>query len=529
MSDPVNKNSSIAFSLIALVILAAPAPAAYAAEPAEPRFTVTGFQITGDNPLSEKAALAVVEPYLGEHAGLEGLQSAADALESRLRRAGFSFHRVVLPPQTLQDGAVRLEVIEFPVGRIEIENNQYFDRANILNSLPPLSEGQSANVRRLSRSMRLANKHPAKNLEIGFRESREEQAVDARIAVEDRSPSSFFTVLQNSGTEETGDYRLSLGYQYSNLFNRDHQVSAVYTTSPDETDAVAQSGLNYRMPFYGHAGALSFSYTDSDIDSAIIDTAGTGDGGALFQIKGKGTVANLRYEYMFLDIGRYRHEAYAGYADKLFDNELTFDQDQVIQEASGKVRSNPFSAGYNGRHVGLNQVIGFGLEWVSNQPRGSYSDEQAYGAAADPDWSALRYSLRYDRRFAGEWLFRFRHNGQQAGETLIQGEKFGLGGAHSVRGYEERAILGDNGWQTSLEAWTPPFAGGVNALVFYDFGFAETEGTAIEHEPAGAGLGLRWNWAQQLSLRLDAAGALETVNDTEKGDSTFHLSVFYRF
>src|SRR5688572_26883506 len=115
------------------LILAACCGHAYAVEsPSELRFTVKQFQIAGQNPLAADTTQEILQPYTGEHLGLEGLQAAADALEQALRQNGYSFHRVVLPPQTLQKEVVRLEVIEFKLGKIEIKNNRYFDNQNIL-------------------------------------------------------------------------------------------------------------------------------------------------------------------------------------------------------------------------------------------------------------------------------------------------------------------------------------------------------------------------------------------------------------
>lgn len=518
----------ISFFLLAFPGLLITAEAAEA--PAEISFTVTGFQVTGDNPLSAKATEAVLEPYTGRHAGLEGLQAASDALQSELGARGYSFHRVVLPPQTLKDGVVKLEVVEFKLGEVNVENNRYFDDRNVLASLPGLEKGRAPNVKNLSRALRLANAHPAKQLRIAFNESEKAQAIDATVQVEDRNPSSFFTVLQNTGTEETGDWRLSLGYQYSNLFNRDHSVSLVYTTSPDDTSAVSQVGLNYVIPFYRVAGTLSFVYSDSNVESGIVQN--------FFQVSGAGTVAGVHYLHTFHDHGIYQHEAEIGYEDKLFENDLTFNGQPLAGIVD--VRTNPVSLTYRGRLVGVQNIFGFELTGVSNQPGGSDSDEAAYAAnraGADPKWSAVRYAFEYSHRFESNWAVSLRYKGQSAGEPLVPGEQFGLGGAQSIRGFEERELLADKGWQTNLEVFAPPLGNsGISLLAFYDLGHLENEDdTALsadqstEVDPASAGLGLRWLWRDRMSISADAASVLEGAGNTEDGDTALHFSLFYRF
>ena len=534
----------VRIGLIGSFLLAASlAVAAQTAAPDTPTFTVSDYQVTGSNPLSVESTREILKQYTGEHTGLEGLQAAADALEQAMRAKGYSFHRVVLPPQTLRNGVVQLRVVEFPLDKIRVEGNRYFNDENIRNSLPGLKPGISPNLQRLQRGLRLANEHPARQLTVGFRESETAQAVDAVIKVQDHSPHTFFSALQNTGSEETGDYRLSLGYQYSNLFNRDHAVSIVYTTAPDETDAVSQVGVAYRLPVYSISSVFTLAYSDSDIESGLIDTGttDTGDSTRFFNITGKGTAASLGYSYALPGTGRYQNDLKVSYEDKLFENNLFLSGDPV-NPCTNKVRTNPFGVSYKGVLQGNNRVFGFSLGFFANQAGGSYSGDEYYecarpGVEASPDWSAVRYALNFNQRFGGDWMFALRFSGQSADGPLVPGEQFGLGGANSVRGYEERSILGDDGWQTNLEVWSPAFGGNsMHALVFYDVGHAESKvaGTdePLTYDPAGAGIGFRWVWNNQLSLRTDVASTLKELDNFEnvkKGDTTLHFSIYYRF
>lgn len=512
------------FALFALAVLGWPAAAVE--PPAPPRFEVTAFALSGELPIDEAAAQRVLAPFRGEHQGLAGLAAAAEALEAALREAGYGLHRVILPPQTLEGGVVRLEVVPFAVDRIDIEGNRHFDRANVLHALPSLEVGTSPNLRRLSRELRLANRHPSRHLRLGFAEGEGARSLRARVQVQDRRPASAFAVVQNSGSEQTGEYRLTLGAQYSNLFDLDHQLTVFYTTAPDERDAVQQVGLSYRLPLYALGGTLTLAASDSDVDAVLLD--GETPDLPLFETRGKGRFTTLFYEHELLGTDRYRHAWFTGWADKLFDNRFLFLGEEEPAAGTGKVRSNPFSLGYRGSVLGERAALSFELEAVRNLPRGSHSDEAAYGEGADPEWRAWRYRFDADWRALGRSLLRWRLEGQRSGQLLIEGEKFGLGGLSGVRGYAERMALGDDGWQTSLEWWSPPWRDSVNVLLFYDFGRVENEG-AEPVDLAGAGLGLRWRWRDAASLRLDFARAAEPFDDIEAGDTRAHFSFYYRF
>ena len=494
------------------------------AQPAATRFVVERYEVIGINPLSEKASQQVLADYIGEHEGLEGIQAAADALESELREEGYSFLRVILPPQTLEGGVVKFEVVEFGLGKVTVKGNKHFNEQNIRRSLPQLEEGIVPNTKRLSKALNFANQHPGKQLSLSFRESEQSQAVDAILDVKEKKPGTFFAALQNTGTEETGEQRLTLGYQHSNVFNRDHSITVLYTTA-EESDAVQQLGFSYQIPFYSHAGSLAFNYSDSDVETGQIDD--------FFQVSGKGSVMGLSYRYFLPSGSKYKHNVSLSYDDKLFENDLTFSGEALIGSGSGDVRTNPLNLSYQASLAGIKTSFNYSLSLITNQPGGSDSDLAAYQLVrqnADPDWSLIRYSLGYDWRFVKSWLLRARYTAQDAGEVLVPGEQFGLGGANSVRGYEERAILGDNGWQANIEVWAPGYLNNsFYALAFVDMGEADYEDQELTQKPSSVGIGLRWNWREKLSLRADFASVLEGIGETKDGDTFLHFSAFYRF
>ena len=101
-------------------------------------------------------------------------------------------------------------------------------------------------------------------------------------------------------------------------------------------------------------------------------------------------------------------------------------------------------------------------------------------------------------------------SGQYAGQPLIAGEQFGLGGVDTVRGYEEREVLADNGLLFRGEVWTPAYTqAGFRALAFVDAGLQDVEdslpGQADSDTPSSVGLGFRYAWRRTLKTALARA------------------------
>lgn len=509
------------YAVVWLLVILIPAKAQ---ETGEPRFFVSNYLVEGDNPLGDDL-IDLLTPYLGEHSGLDGLSAAIDVLNRALKDEGFIFHRVVLPPQTLDKGPVTIQIVKFNLGRVEVEGNQHFSSQNILNSLPELKTGQAPNNQRLSRSLRIANQHNAKFTRISVRQGIEADTIDAVVRVDDRDPQSLFIALDNTGNEETDDERLTIGYQHTNLFDLDHTLTTSLTTSPSDTDKASQFGVNYRIPLYDHGATLEFLLSASDVDS--------GEVADNFEVSGEGTVFSAIYSRPILTDGSYNHDWSIGIQDKLFENDLSFAGTPIGSD----VRSRPLELKYRISNRVQSSLLNGYVAVATNVSGGSDNEDEDYELArsgAQADWSVLRFGLDYSYFFSNQWRFIGQLDAQQSNDPLISGEQLGVGGMSSLRGFEERSILGDKGYKLRLEGWTPRFASTAIQLIgFIDAANVELENPQLGEDDSvsvsSIGLGLRWSWKQQLSLSVDHGSISEGVGDQEDGDSKTHFSLVYRY
>lgn len=507
-------------------------------EPPQVNFVVKSFVVSGDNPLSDSKTQSILNRFTGDHFGINGLQTAAEALETALRDSGYAFYRVNLIPQELKNGVIEFNITEFKVEEISVGGNKHYSDSNILNSAPTLKKGGAPNTRVLSRAINMANTQPSKNIKLQFSESETGGAINAKLVVVDDKPDFFFVGLNNTGSDETGDFRLTGGYQFNNLFDADHSMSFSYTMSPDETDAVGQYGLTYSVPFYESGSRFNFLVSHSDVDSGIVEQQ--------FDISGKGTVISLRYNKLFLQQGSYKQELEFGLDRKRFEDDVEL---LLVSGASiplgGDVVSRPVSITYKGSKLSTTNNLDFSVGFFSNISGGTNNEDIDYAASrigdtsvATADWSLFRYNINYLRFLTQDWLFRFALVGQETSDLLISGEQFGVGGMNSIRGFDERDVLGDTGYQVNLELWFPAFSDyKIRPLVFYDFGHTETldalpttsVGVEAEQDPASYGAGLRYSWKERLNLTLDAGYVSKAAGTAKKGDTRGHLNVFYRF
>jgi hemolysin activation/secretion protein len=487
------------------------------------RFTVKQYEVIGDNPIGADAYKAL-EPYLGEQYGLEGLSAAADELERAVIKAGYSFHRVSLPPQELLSGTVKLKLSKFTMGKVVIEGNKHFDDENIRNSVPELKPGETPNTLKLSQAIKLANQHASKKVSLKFTQGEESDTIDAILTVRDQKSHVFFVTLDNTGTEQTEELRTTLGYQHGNLFNRDHALTATLTTAPQDPASTTQIGLNYQIPLYDKGTSLSILFSDSEINSGTV-----GEG---ISVSGKGSVLGFIYNNPIPTTGSFTHQWTAGVQYKLFENTISFG----ASDEQTDVLSLPVEVGYGFQNQNRGRSFSGGVRYAINIPGSGDGADDNYETSrpgAKNDWSVLRFNLGYDQLISEDWLFHLGLSGQNSSDLLISGEQFGVGGVSSLRGFEERSVTGDSGNQLNFELRFPPVTQyNLRFAALYDLASVEfNDGDSTDI--SSFGVGFRWSWKQNLNVSLDYGHILDgggpdsSIN--QDGDDKLHMNLVYRF
>ena len=283
----------IAFLVLAMCCLAGAGFNAQAQAPAEvipsPRFDINRYEVAGNSLIPPEQVDRLVAAYTGKNKDFADIQHALEALEREYRDRGFGVVQVLLPEQDITKGVVQFRVVQPRVGKVLVEGNTHFDNANIRRSLPTVKEGETPNSKAMARNLQITGEHPAKQTNVLLRSGGVEDQVDVAIKVTDEKPWRIFLTADNTGTKETGYYRSGIGFQHSNLFNRDHTLTAQYVTSPTEANQVSIYGAGYRIPLYSLNSSLDLIAGYSDVDSGVVQ--------GLFNVSGKGTIGIVRWNY----------------------------------------------------------------------------------------------------------------------------------------------------------------------------------------------------------------------------------------
>lgn len=483
------------------------AAAESAAEVAVPHFDISRYDIRGNTLLPDALVQALVAPYTGLGRDFGDVQRAVEALENAYRERGYTMVLVMLPEQELDRGVVQLDIKQTSVGKVTLKGNQYFDEANVRRALPALQEGTTPNMSALGQSLKLANENPARRIEVQLAAGDTDGDVDATIAVADERPWKAMLNLDNTGSAQSGKTHAGVVLQHANLWGRDHVLSLQYTTSLEKPDKVGIYGFGYHVPLYALGDSIDLFASYSNVDSGSV-SAGIFD----LAVSGRGTTAGVRYNQNFARTDNFEPKLVYGIDHKAYRNSL-----QVFGiELGNDVTVHPFSVAYIGAWTLAYGDASAGLTLTRNIPGGDKGRAEDFALArlgAKPGYTTLRFSGATSRVLAGDWQLRGLVNGQYSADVLVPGEQFGIGGASSVRGFDEREISNDYGLNLNLEMYTPNWCGSdtyqCRALAFYDTGWArrnqplpgELAGTTI----ASAGLGMRVFLNRYASVQVDYA------------------------
>lgn len=500
------------------------------------------FDVRGNTLLAPMLIENMLAPFKGKDRSYADIQHALEALEGAYRDAGYSAVHVNTPEQEITGGSVIFEVIESRIGKVTLSGNEHYDNDNIRNALPALKEGVTPSARELSSNILLANENSTRQIEVVLAASETENAVDAKIKVQDSSPHKFFVTMDNTGSQSTGMYRTGVGYQHNNLFNRDQAATFNYSTSPGHVKSVTQLSVSYRMPVYTLGDSIDLIAAYSDTNAG---TTATVAGPLTFS--GKGYVYSGHYNYYLPRQGDYTSKIVGGFDYRQYLNNCSLGAFGAAGcgPAAFDITVHPVSLTYNGTLTKPSYVFDYAATLVRNLPGGGRGGSTDFnnvrpsptgGAGAKADYTILRLNGSLSGVLPENWQYRMAGSAQYTPSALISGESFGLVGASTVRGFIEREASSDKGYVLNAEVYTPELASwlGVQNSSLRLLGFIDHASgrvvplageTATRTLASSAGVGFRFNFGKNLMAKFDLARVTHGAGNSKTGDGRGHISL----
>ena len=520
--------------------LLAASPGAQAQATANEQVQVRSFQVQGNTLLDAAAVQAALAPHTGART-LADLQKAAQAVQALYVQAGWAAVVVYLPPQPVADGVVTLNVVEGKVGQVLVQGNQRLSAARVRAALPSLVQGATPRVRRIDAELQIANENPGRSMAVLLGPGAAPGEVQATVKVDEQPVHRFSASLDNSGNSRTGELRLGLGWQHADLTGHDDALSVNLQTSPTEPSMVRVASLGYRWPLPGLRAAVDLFAAYSNVDGGT-QTIAAGD----LSFAGAGRILGARTVWYLPRLGEFDQRLTTGLESRAYLNDCSVAglPAGACGAAGESVSVQPLSlewAAQQGGSTPMLFTVGVTHNLALGGKHGDQADFDAVRPGAPRRYTVWRGGAQGSMPVLEDARVAARLSLQHSGDALVSGEQFGLGGALSVRGYEERELSGDSGWQLSVELLSPrlgadwlPASADLRLLAFADAGEVHNQdGLACRAGSAtcrasSVGVGLRLGWGP-VQLRADVARAMQNAITTERGDWRAHVAISASF
>lgn len=507
-----------------------------------PSFVLREVRLDGARTIAEAELAPLWAGLIGSEVSLATLEALADAISARYRAEGYVLSQAILPAQTIENGVVRITVVEGFIDRVLIEGGPASGQAALQRRFRFVSADRPMSLYTLERAVLLSRDTLGGGVETVLSPAPATFGA-ADLTVQYRpKPFEGFAIVDNRASRLFGPWVARAGITSYDLLGQTERLDL----------SVASSLAGPELRFIEGGIILPLHFLDGTVlDGARFEFGGDATRGrpdlrksglaALTALQEETNVRlglfvpaiRTRSENLFLRGGLTWRESTAEQRFQGVDLGRTTDR-LLIAEARA---TWDLADRFNGVTL---------IDGALRQGIATGGTKIGAGATSRPreDFTLLRGSIaRVQELGPPEWSLFGEIVGQLAGTILPNSERFSLGGERLGRGFAPGNTTGDHGFGGRLELRRLIALGEVGGLaplmsayVFGDWGAAIDRDRARDgrrwESLASAGIGARIDVATWLTFTPEIAQQLRgRPSDTASGkqETRGYLGAIVRF
>jgi hemolysin activation/secretion protein len=492
----------------------------------KPLFVLRAVTLQGAFALLPDQLATAYQPYLGKPVSPADLAAMASSISDLYRTAGFHLTRAIIPPQDIQNGLVRIRIIEGSITELVLTGDGA-EQFGVRPLLDPVLAERPSRLATLERQLLLINARPGVRITDSQLEEIGGTTGHFRLFVQLKTWHVYAYVgLDNLGSASIGPWQTyATGAFNSYLLPGDSLMLNLSTIANDPRE-LGFGRLSYDVPvgvdgFRIGASALYSDARPGDDRRLTNDTTRTKSvevHGSIVPVLSQQQTLTLTVAAGFTNASE--KDIFSPmfgpiYSDRIRTVSLT--SDYRLQDAFG---------GTNYATMTYRQ----GLDIFGATP---FGDDFASRTGAAPNFSVLDFYYTHYQTLSDAWSVKVSTASQIASGPLYTSQQFYLGGWAFGRGYGAAEISGDNGLAGSFELrfdQRPNFRylagyqiyGFVDAGAVWNDGFRLTDGLAL----TSAGAGVRFFLWDDLQADIGVAFPLSyRAPDNPRRDARLLFSV----
>lgn len=479
-------------------------------------------KFSGDIILKERRLQKVVAPYLNHPLSREDMARLKYDLTKLYYDKGYVLVKVTTPPQDLSQGVLEVVVYAGRIGDLEIDSKDLNPKvAGAMFSR--VKKGDVFNERTVETAVKDVDDLENLKAKLNLRHGKEFGTTDLLLTVEPAKEDIQQFMLDNYGSELTGNTVATLNLRKSNLFGMGESFGLNLRQSTDELTTVL---ADFNTPI---------AYSDLIFDvNYLYSRNGIGDRLAALQARGEtqrwqasvaGKLINMRQREFSLRAGMEARRHISYIMDR---KESRDDITQAFFESSYLVRK-PTYVFYNDMRL-IKGVDLFASDRMGD-PEASRSGGDPRATRFQPTFYA-NFLIKENNFLQGLFL------GQWASTTLLASDLFAVGGYGSVRGFQPAQETGEDGFQFSLEydrRFVSTEAWDLRGGPFFDSGVVHNRvrGATVDPQLYSVGIGIEAKAGLfkfgESKLRADWAHPIGDYNSKLIDNDTYYLRFTQNF
>lgn len=497
----------------------------------EIRFEIRDFDIQGATVFTPEelkkrfAALSQGTTSLGE------VRQVTQQLESDYKQLGYFLVRVFIPPQSISEGQLRIQVVEGYVGELQIEGAKPEWESLIRARFEQTLQEKPVRLVTLEEALLNLNDIPGMNGQGVLKQGKLLGSSVLTVTISEPAPAQSLS-LNNNGSTLTGPWNVGYSGSWSNplgngLIGQPHTLAVGLNGSGGLLKEVRSVNALLTLPlgtthWVGSFGALAAEARPGGAvqDLDLLSTSSS------MSLRLRYPLLRTRANSVFFDTGLSVNRSETNLSG------LAISADQTSVGEAGL--SWNFTTGLGSTQVSLSRIQGLGILGAMDKSAPSPSVP-----GFEPDFSKEVLNLQQSIIFSKQWSAQLSLQAQETSDKLLTGEQIAFGGSSSARAYDPSTLTGDKGVGATLEVRfdLPQFHEQISNPQLYAFTDAAranslpTAGTrAGEASLASVGVGMRFVLSGSVLMdAFYAQGQRDKNLQVPVEEDRFVISSVYRF
>ncbi len=487
------------------------------------KLKLTTVKVTNMTVYTDADISSLYKDKIDKTISLADVYKLAGKLTAKYRNDGYVLTQVIVPPQTIESGHIKLRVVEGFVDTVTFRGETRGDISYLQPYADKIKASKPLNAKTLERYLLLINDLSGMSAKAILSPSpKTPGASDVTLVVEQKPADAFF-IVDNRGSRYMGALQLNAGARLNNALGLYEEINLQAATAPDGWPDREMDTINF-----GVSVPVRHEGTKVKLNGGVTPTH-PGYTLAEFDVKGMTHEINMEIMHPFI---RSRSENF--YVTLKFNYLNAERKDNLggntIEDKLRMVRLNA-TYQFTDRFFGINTMkaeVSKGFDILGGSSKGDADMTRADG---DPEFFKGTAEASRLQRVSNMIDIFVKAKGQLSAHTLLASEEFGVGGASYGSAYDSSEITGKNGVAARLEVRAntqPPVQlQTLQFYSFYDIGKVWDPQNAVDNDRirslVSAGLGIRAALNETFSASFEVAVPMTREVETMQDDHTPRL------